>query len=68
MKNKSILAYILIFLPLTISLYFFINLKNLIPKGYELAIEGYVISKTMMLIFILYLLTKLGYFIIKEKE
>ncbi len=67
-KNKNILAYILILLPLVLSIYFFINLEPLIPRGYELAIDAYVISKTLLFVLSLYLLSKLGYFIINKKD
>ncbi|AMA71431.1 hypothetical protein [Aneurinibacillus thermoaerophilus] len=68
MQNKSILAYTLILLPLAISIYFLINPKALIPNGYELAIDGYVISRTLIFIFTFYLLSKLGYFITNKKD
>ncbi|KIL72445.1 hypothetical protein SD78_4342 [Bacillus badius] len=38
------------------------------PKGYDLAIDGYVISKTLIVIFTLYLLSKLGYYSINKKD
>ena len=70
MQNKSnlALAYLLILLALIISIYFFINPETLIPAGYDLAIDGYVISKTLMIIFTLYLLSKIGFFIISKKD
>ncbi|AXI32886.1 hypothetical protein CIB87_28400 (plasmid) [Priestia megaterium] len=63
MQNKSILAYVLILLTFIVPVYLFINSKVLIPKGYELAIDGYLISRTLIFIFILYLLSKFGYFL-----
>lgn len=69
MNNKSsIFAYILIALPLLITTYFVINPKQLIPAGYDLAIDGYVISKTIVLIFGLNLFFKLGFFLLKQKN
>lgn len=68
MRNEPILPYVLIVLSLAISTYFAFNTKSLVPKGYELAIDGYVISKTLMVIFTLYLLSKLGYYFINKKD
>ncbi|KZR58116.1 hypothetical protein [Pseudobacillus badius] len=68
MRNESILPYVLIFLSLAISTYFAFNIKALMPKGYDLAIDGYVISKTLIVIFTLYLLSKLGYYSINKKD
>ncbi len=68
MNNKDILAYILIVLCLVISIYLSVNPSILLPAGYELALDGYVISRNLMIIFSLYLLSKLGYCIIKQKN
>ncbi|AXI32881.1 hypothetical protein CIB87_28575 (plasmid) [Priestia megaterium] len=68
MQNKSILAYVLILLTFIVPVYLFINSKVLIPKGYELAIDGYLISRTLIFIFILYLLSKFGYFLLNKKD
>lgn len=67
-NNKSIFAYILVVLPLLITVYLIINPNHLIPAGYELAIDGYVISRTIIIIFGLYLLFKLGTFLFKQKD
>lgn len=40
----------------------------LVPAGYDLALDGYVISITLMFIFISYLIAKLGFFILKQKN
>ncbi|MFD6441064.1 hypothetical protein ACFWDG_14870 [Peribacillus sp. NPDC060186] len=68
MSDKSQLAFILIFISLAISIYFCINPKSLIPGGYELAIDGYVISRTLIIIFTLYLIAKIGEFLLKQKD
>ncbi|GLY12296.1 hypothetical protein [Pseudobacillus badius] len=68
MRNEPILPYVLIVLSLAISTYFAFNTKFLVPKGFDLAIDGYVISKTLMVIFTLYLLSKLGYYFITKKD
>ena len=62
MNNKDILAYILIVLCLVISIYLSVNPSILLPAGYELALDGYVISRNLMIIFSLYLLSKLENF------
>lgn len=60
-KYKS-LGILCIIIPILSTIYILLNSNILIPKGYELAIDGYVISRNLMLIFLLYLLSKLGYF------
>ncbi|MCY7891736.1 hypothetical protein MOB09_01565 [Bacillus vallismortis] len=52
---------ILVIIALLISIYFMFNTKALIPAGYDLAIHGIVISRTLMIAFTLYLVTNLGY-------
>lgn len=54
-------------LPLLIAIYLVINPTHLISGGYDLAIDGYVISRTLVLIFVLHLLFKLGMFLFKQK-
>lgn len=68
MENKSVFAYFLLIIPLVCSIYFVIHPKSLIPQGYDLAIDGYVISKTLMIIFTLYLTSKLGFYFINKKN
>ncbi len=68
MSNKSIIAYILIAVSLLITAFIIINPSILIPGGYDLAIDGYVISRTLMIIFGLYSLLKIGLFLAKQKS
>ncbi|WP_243385688.1 hypothetical protein [Bacillus kexueae] len=58
----AILGYVL---PIIFLTYLFFNSEILIPAGYELAIDGYVISRTLVLLFNLYLISKLGIFLYK---
>ncbi len=67
MENRSVIAYILIFLSLALSIYLFVSPSLLVPKGYELAIDGYLISRTLVMIFTLYLVSKLGYALLNKK-
>lgn len=68
MQNNSKLGIVLILISLALSIYFLIDSESLIPKGYELAIDGYVISRNIMIIFTLYLVSKLGGFLINKKD
>lgn len=43
------------------------NTNALVPAGYDLAIHGIVISRTVMIAFTLYLVSKLGYFLLNKK-
>ncbi|GGO03362.1 hypothetical protein GCM10010969_27550 [Saccharibacillus kuerlensis] len=61
-------AYILIVAPIICVLFLVFKSELLIPPGYDLAINGYVISRTLIIIFGLYLLTKLGYFILRNTK
>ncbi|MFB6496241.1 hypothetical protein [Bacillus haynesii] len=68
MKKSSSFGILLIISALIISMYFMLNTKALIPSGYDLAIHGIVISRTLMIVFTLYLLSKLGYFLLNKKD
>ncbi|TYS11667.1 hypothetical protein FZC70_02125 [Bacillus subtilis] len=59
---------LLVIIALLISIYFMFNTKALIPAGYDLAIHGIVISRTLMIAFTLYLVSKLGYFLLNKKD
>ncbi|MGE7182425.1 hypothetical protein ACQKKK_00210 [Peribacillus sp. NPDC006672] len=68
MDNKTQLAFILVLIPLAISIFICFKPELLISGGYDLALDGYVVSRTMMIIFTLHLLVKLGEFIINKKK
>ena len=68
MSNKSTLAVILIAIPILIAAFIIINPNILLSGGYELALDGYVISRTLVIIFVLYLLFKLGLVLARQTE
>ncbi|MHA6261529.1 hypothetical protein ACXYMX_16840 [Sporosarcina sp. CAU 1771] len=68
MSNKSTLAVILIAIPILIAAFIIINPNILLSGGYELALDGYVISRTLVIIFVLYLLFKLGLVLAKQSD
>lgn len=68
MSNKSSFAYILISISLLITVFIIVKPDILIPAGYDVAIDGYVISRTLMIIFGLYSLLKLGLFLADHKR
>ncbi|WP_043926619.1 hypothetical protein [Bacillus haynesii] len=68
MKKSGLFGILLIISALIISMYFMLNTQALIPSGYDLAIHGIVISRTLMIVFTLYLLSKLGYFLLNKKD
>lgn len=70
MKNEKtgLLGIIFVIIALLVSMYFTFNTKALIPAGYDLAIHGIVISRTLMIAFTLYLVSKLGYFLLNKKD
>lgn len=63
---KLLITILCIILPIVLSIYTFFNSEILVPNGYELSIDGYIISRTLVLIFILHSLSKFGYFIYKD--
>ncbi|WP_230198830.1 hypothetical protein [Massilibacterium senegalense] len=68
MGNKSKLAYMLIFFSLIMAVYLIMNSTFLMPKGYELAIDGFVLSRTLLIIFVLYVVVKLGFYLLNKKD
>ena len=64
----GLLGIILVIIALLVSMYFMFNTKALIPAGYDLAIHGIVISRTLMIAFTLYLVSKLGHFLLNKKD
>ncbi|WP_103330273.1 hypothetical protein [Bacillus subtilis] len=65
-KNKKAENSVKIYATLVI--YFMCNTNALVPAGYDLAIHGIVISRTIMIAFTLYLVSKLGYFLLNKKD
>ncbi|MCY7943588.1 hypothetical protein MOB93_16225, partial [Bacillus inaquosorum] len=59
--KTGLFGIILVIIALLVSMYFMFNTKALVPAGYDLAIHGIVISRTLMIAFTLYLVSKLGY-------
>ncbi|MBT2664656.1 hypothetical protein J7J00_04045 [Bacillus sp. ISL-4] len=68
MSNRSQFGFILILIAFVISITFCLNPEALLRGGYDLAIDGLVVSRTLMIIFSLYLLVKIGDLIINKKE
>lgn len=66
-EKSSLFGMILVIVALLISIYFMCNTNALVPAGYDLAIHGIVISRTVMIAFTLYLVSKLGYFLLNKK-
>ncbi|MCM2581737.1 MULTISPECIES: hypothetical protein [Bacillus] len=67
-EKTSLFGMILVIVALLISIYFMCNTNALVPAGYDLAIHGIVISRTLMIAFTLYLVSKLGYFLLNKKD
>lgn len=65
MKKKAVF-YIPIIISLVITGTLILIPELLIPNGYELAIDGYVISRTICILFILNLITKIGFYFLEE--
>lgn len=66
---KQIIGVFCIIIPIIILIYFNFNSESLLlPAGYELAIDGYVISRTLVTIFTFYLIVKFGYYMLTKKD
>ncbi|MGE8021172.1 hypothetical protein ACQKOM_20065 [Peribacillus frigoritolerans] len=68
MSNRSQFGVILILIAFVISITFCLNSEVLLRGGYDLAIDGLVVSRTLMIIFSLYLLVKIGDLFINRKD
>lgn len=70
MKNNSKrkLGFIFIILSILCLLFLYISPDILIPAGYELALDGYVLSKNILLITIFVLISKIGFLLISERN
>lgn len=68
MSNRSQFGVILILIAFVISITFCLNPEVLLRGGYDLAIDGLVVSRTLMIIFSLYLLVKIGDLFINRKD
>lgn len=56
MSNRSQFGVILILIAFVISITFCLNPEVLLRGGYDFAIDGLVVSRTLMIMFSLYLL------------
>lgn len=68
MSNRSQFGVILILIAFVISIIFCLNPELLLRSGYDLAIDGLVVSRTLTIIFSLYLLVKIGDLFINRKD
>jgi hypothetical protein len=68
MQNKNLLGYALIILSFATAIYLLCSPRALMPAGYDLAIDGYLVSRALVFIFILYSLFKFGYFLLNKKD
>lgn len=69
MKNKlliKVIGYILIGLSLLITVLLLVNTHLLVPSGYILAIDGFVASRNLMIVFLLFGLSQLGYYLLDK--
>ncbi|WP_286178809.1 hypothetical protein [Bacillus sp. B4EP4a] len=67
MNDKTQLSLILLLISLAISIYFCFS-EGLLRGGYELAVDGFVVARALMIIYTLHLLGKLGDVIINNKK
>lgn len=68
MSDHKQLGFIILVLTMIISLYFIFNSAALLPSGYSSAIDGYIISRSLFIIFILYIIAKVGFIFLTKKD
>jgi predicted membrane protein len=66
MKKQKIMGLIIYILSVGILVYFYYSPHILIPAGYELAIDGYVLSKNVLLFLIFMLFAQFGLILFKQ--
>lgn len=66
---QKFLGFLLVIVAIVclIIIYLFFDKSVLIPRGYSLAIDGFVLSKNLLLFLIFVMISQLGYFLIKNK-
>lgn len=66
LNMKKIFIYIPILISLIITIILITIPSALIPNGYELAIDGYILSRTLCILYLLNLLSKIGFYFLKK--
>lgn len=64
--DKKRIGLFIVIVPILILLYISFKSELLIPQGYELAVDGFVIARALVLISLLHMLSKLGYYILQN--
>lgn len=68
MSKQKTLGFIIGVLPIIYLIFVYNSPDMLIPKGYELAIDGHVISKNILLFLICFLIVQLGFVLVKTHQ
>lgn len=67
MQNNKLLGYVLIILSFGAAVYLRSSQRALMPAGYDLGVDGYLVARALIFLFILYALFKFGYFLLTKK-
>lgn len=66
-SNKlNIMGFLLIIIPIVSAIGFLST--SILPDGYDLAIDGYIISRTLVIIYILNSCAKFGYYLLTKNN
>lgn len=68
MQNNKLLGYVLIILSFGAAIYLLSSQKALMPAGYDLGVDGYLVARALIFLFILYATFKFGYFLLTKKD
>ncbi|QJX80313.1 hypothetical protein [Priestia megaterium] len=68
MQNNKLFGYVLIILSFGAAVYLLSSERALMPAGYDLGVDGYLVARALIFLFILYALFKFGYFLLTKKD
>lgn len=68
MFQKNQYGYTLIGVSVLIGFLVLFNENWIIPPGYDLAIDGYIVSRTLIIIFIINIISKVGFCALANKK
>lgn len=68
MQNNKLLGCVLIVLSFGAAVYLLSSERALMPAGYDLGVDGYLVARALIFLFILYVLFKFGYFLLTKKD
>lgn len=66
--NKNIIGILALLLSVTMSVILIFQKSILIPNGYDLAINGYVVAHALAILFFVNLIARIGFWFLNKKD